>query len=304
MKELFKKAYAGFTNFVRNVFDKVRDAFDVVVDVISGRPNDPSKVSPEFAQALKEPVVNGELNPKLQLDKFKVNFKHNHDSPSAPKLGVSFETPRLTGRSIGTGTEKEQEEDYKFIAQKLYGDPRVTRTYATGKRYNTAEAAENATKRIKMFSDRANNRDIPHAFRGFIVQSKATGERVGVVNIGVNGFELSAEYAEPAMMIARKSQGKGFGTELYALGMFYLREIFEAKDYFRTPAGGKLDSVLFTARPNNRIASRFDLKPIDPTSIGAKPENTVDKYGKGSRDLYQVNEATVRKLTGNTRLTA
>lgn len=282
-----------FVDFVRLGVDKVRDAFDEVMDVVRGRPNDPGKVSAEFAKAIRNPVqkqvsANDEvtyvLNPDLKPEGFNVLFDIGLDA-SKPVLNISFETPRLVGHSIGTGTEEEQAADLKFMAEQLYGDSRVARTYATGILYNAAAALEAATRRFNMFAGRANDVATPQPFRGFMVKSKATGERVAVLNAGGNGFDLPAGVAEPALMMARKHQHKGFGTELGVLGMFYYLPKVLASGY-KTPAGAEVEALAFTARPTNHLPAKLGFEPVDPTTVGTTREATVDKYGKDSRDFY------------------
>lgn len=295
MKQRLENAFAGLVSFVRVGIDKVLDAIDVVADILRGRPNDPRKVSVEFAQALRQPVekvvaadneVTYKINPALKPEEFKVNFELVTETDK-PLLNINFETPRLVGYSIGTGTAEEQAADLKFMAEQLYGDSRVARTYATGILYNAHAALEAATKRFNMFSGRANDIANPQAFRGFMVKSKATGERIGVINAGGNGFGLAAGVAEPAMMLKRSEQRKGFGTELGVLGMFYyLPEVI--KSSFKTPAGADFEALAATARPNNKLPARLGLEPVDPTTVGATREETTDKYGKDSRNFYHV----------------
>lgn len=271
----------------------------------------------EFEEGLKAPFVfstysTGALkysfNPKVQIEKFKVNFTESL-IPNEPKLTVTGSTPRFKLRSLTyndvTTDPKvlaQQEADFEFYGS-LYSNSEVSSTYASGKSYSMLAGLYAAASRIKgLFAPRANDPVDPQAFRGFIVETE-DGQRVGVVNAGGNGFGLSSGVVEPAIMLDPKFYHQGASRELYLWGLKYLNEVIE--NQYLTPAKAPVEAVALTTGKTNPILHSFGFKPKTKEEIKALPFNakvkesgteldeTINKYGTDSRDFYYITKDEV-----------
>lgn len=296
----FADAWNRFTGYVASAWN-----------YMLGRPS-PVVVSPEFKAALKSPVVpygdKYALNPDLDLNSWSVKFVDGVPGDTF-KTRPEIETKNLRLRPIGYGPRPYQlQNDINFIAKKLYGDIKVTATYATGRAYTPVQAFLTAVNRFNMFAQRFNAED-PCLFTGFIIESKATNRPIGLINVGntdivVNGEELKASgtIVEPAIMIASDYHREGLASEAAVAGLLYLSQL-KTKGY-KTPAGKDFEALAFTARPGNPIPERIGAKVIGQSDkFGKDPEQVRNVYKIEADDMVSLVNKTVERDTAAQRPT-
>lgn len=289
VSNFFSRAWNKFTGFVSSIWGSIFP---------ETRPN---AVSPEYKAALKAPIVKyGDkyaLNPDLDLNSWSINFVDGKPGDTFKKR-PEIETKNLRLRPIGYGPRAYNlQHDINFIARKLYGDTKVTATYATGRSYTPVQAFLTAVARFNMFAQRLNAEE-PCLFTGFIIESRVNNKPIGLINVGttdivVNGDELktSGTVVEPAIMIASDYHRQGVASEAAVAGLLYMSQL-KAKGY-KTPAGKDFDALAFTARPGNPI----------PERIGAEVIGQSNKFGNApehARNVHRIRAADMVDLVNNT----
>lgn len=225
------------------------------------------KLSDEYAEALKTPVLFSADNPPMlnpNFGPFNVTFT---SSDIGPKLCATVETPRAIGHTIGCGSAEEMQADLTFMAQNLYGDSNVTKNYASGKSYTPSDALFSAINRFSMFAKRT--WDLGSPFTGIMFRDKADNSLIGPVNIGNNGLGFGDDTVEAAILIDAEHQKQGFGTELLG-GMFfgYVPAIKARGD--KTLAGADFNALSFTSSPGvgaSSIADKFGIPQVGTSDI-------------------------------------